>query len=88
LSKTLAKATGLNDEAFIGAAYRRILARPPGPGELRECRDFLARTGADASTPTPVVNRAGAIATPAEDLRQRQNLILVLFNHNDFITVR
>ena len=88
LSRTLTTDAGANDDAFIAAAFRRILARPPGANELRECRDFLVQASAVSSTPTPAVNRSDASPKASDNLRPRQNLVLVLLNHNDFITIR
>jgi hypothetical protein len=56
-------------DAFIHAAFLRILAREATADELSACRQFLA----DAKT------------TPE---RARQDLVVVLFNHNDFVTIR
>lgn len=61
------------DESFVQQAYARILGRPPGPEELRLCREFLDR---------PPQTQAGNPARP------RENLVLVLFNHHEAVTVR
>jgi hypothetical protein len=53
-------------------AFLRILARPPKAAELRHCLEFL--TGLEKG-------RGGTRTAKA-------NLILVLFNHNDFLTIR
>jgi hypothetical protein len=57
-----------DDEAFLKAAYERVLARVPTAEEVAACRDFLT----SSSTPS----------------RAREQLILVLFNHHDFVTIR
>ena len=51
-------------EAFVNAAFIRILAREPKADELTLCKEFLAN---------------GA---------RRENLVMVLFNHNEFVTIR
>jgi hypothetical protein len=77
----------------ITTAFQTLLSRPPTADELTACREFLteqtsqfaaadklqAFTGA-AVAPVP------AAAVPAE--RAFENLVHVLLNHNDFITVR
>jgi hypothetical protein len=74
LARSLAAA---NDEAFVTEVTLRILCRRPTKEELRLCLDFLH------SPPE------GAAAESARDPgRARANLVLVLFNHNEFVTVR
>jgi hypothetical protein len=69
-------ATASGDEAFITQIYQRVLARAPQPEEARLCREFL-------------VSDHGSKDTAADQiLRRRSHLVLVLFNHNDFVTVR
>jgi hypothetical protein len=68
LAKNLGDQSGASAEQFIGAAFVRILARPPTPEEESTCRQFLAES-----------KDAG---------RGRENLVIVLFNHNDFVTIR
>jgi hypothetical protein len=60
------------DEAFVRQAFRTVLARKPRAAELELCRDFLAGRSVEA----------------AGKARARENLLLVLFNHNDFVTIR
>lgn len=61
-------------DAFIEEAYLRILSRRPDEVEHQLCRDFLlASVKAEGSQPTR---------------EQYQKLITVLFNHNDFVTIR
>jgi hypothetical protein len=57
----------MDDAAFVAAAFRCVLARPPTPAEAEECLKFL-----DENDPE----------------RSRERLIHVLFNHNDFVTIR
>jgi hypothetical protein len=68
--------TAPDDEAFIMQAYQRVLARAPQPEEVRLCREFLAS------------NEAGNNREADHRQRRRTHLVLVLFNHNDFVTVR
>jgi hypothetical protein len=74
--------TPQDDEAFIQRAYASILARSAQSDELVLCREFLQ----------PAVRAALAprrhLPLDSSRKRQRENLILVLLNHNDFVTVR
>lgn len=58
-------------------AFVRVLGRRPTAAEARECDRFL-------TIPVP----ASASATEKARLRAVENLVLVLFNHSDFVTVR
>ena len=87
---------GAKDEAgahFIEAAFVRILCREPTADERAACADFLRQQAvmlADAKNLTPFFAGPDASVPPAADPQQRarENLIHVLFNHNDFVTVR
>jgi hypothetical protein len=71
LAETLADpaACDCDPNAFVRAAFLRILARPATDAERAECATFLAES-------------------PLPAARARQDLLTVLFNHNDFVTVR
>jgi len=80
-------------ERFIQAAFVHILCRPPTADELAACREFLAsESAALANTTSLTAFTAGPAATvnPSVDpaQRARENLVHVLFNHNDFVTIR
>jgi hypothetical protein len=74
-ARTLAQSLSVtaDGEQFITQAFWRILARPPRKEELRLCTDFLSEQSKTHD---------------GEKSRARENLVLVLFNHNDFVTVR
>ncbi|MCA9231410.1 MAG: PSD1 domain-containing protein [Planctomycetales bacterium] len=79
--------------SFVEAAFRQILARPPAEQELSLCLEFLAKQSATlAETDSLTIFRGGSEAAvkPATDPLQRaqENLVHVLMNHNDFVTVR
>jgi len=81
------------DEAFITAAFERVLGRLPTSEERTACQDYLtaqSRRLADRSTLTPFSAGPAAAVPAAADpgQRARENLVHVLFNHNDFITIR
>jgi hypothetical protein len=80
-----------SDGAFVAAAFERVLSRPPTQDEITLTTAFLeeqSRTasvaGRPASGPETDPNK------PAGDprLRARENLVHVLLNHNDFVTIR
>jgi hypothetical protein len=76
---------------FVVAVFEEILSRAPTQAESARCVEFLqsqSRWLADTkSGPTlPASTAAIVVADPVA--RARENLVLVLFNHNDFVTVR
>jgi hypothetical protein len=64
---------------YVRLAFQSILGRPPNHDELIHCIHFLAQTNSSASELTP---------TTAETSTRYPSLLRVLFNHNDFITIR
>jgi hypothetical protein len=77
LAARLTAAVGDSPERLVAEAFSRVLGRRPTPAEERECLGFL-------NPAQPVSNSSSAKA------RQRavENLVLVLFNHSDFVTIR
>ncbi|MHA3770841.1 DUF1553 domain-containing protein [Verrucomicrobiota bacterium sgz303538] len=92
LAKQLAGEAAENDEFFIRRAFERVLARPAKPEELTACMAFLRGNAApQESAVTQISNPSadkGAAIPASSSARARENLILVLFNHNDFVTIR
>jgi hypothetical protein len=83
LAKALSDEVRSNDE-FVSASFHRILARDPKRAERELCLDFL-----NARTKDATVTKASASEKAADPgLQARENLLLVLLNHNDFITIR
>ncbi|MSU35630.1 MAG: DUF1553 domain-containing protein [Pedosphaera sp.] len=76
LARRLQASFEADPDRAVGDAFRYVLARSPTAGELRECHCFLE------SQSQPVSPEAG------RSNRALENLALVLFNHNDFVTVR
>jgi hypothetical protein len=82
------------DVEFITAAFEQVLARPPAAEERARCEAFLKQHAAllaDVKLLTPLANPAGPSAVaPSSDPRQRarENLVHVLLNYNDFVTIR
>ena len=88
LAKSLSARASGDDEQFISLAYRQVLARRPTLDESRLCLKFLGTKSADKPEATPVLNKPVNAAQSTSALRSRENLILVLLNHNEFVTVR
>jgi Protein of unknown function (DUF1553)/Protein of unknown function (DUF1549) len=92
LARTL-NAQADDDTKFVRQAFLQILARPPNKEELQLCRAFLEKKSersplkANEST-TAVANKPADNASARPDVRARENLVLILFNHNDFLTIR
>jgi hypothetical protein len=93
LSELAAKQKGKDpDQAFVAIAYEQILGRVPTTAEATECRDFLRSQTEllhDPAKLSAVVGGAKATVAAAKDpiQRARENLTLVLYNHNDFVTI-
>ena len=80
-------------DVFITIAFEQVLSRKPNSQELRFCRDFLSAQAArlaDKKNLTTFSGKATAGTKPSDDpkLRAKENLVHVLLNHNDFVTVR
>ncbi|MGV3719862.1 MAG: DUF1553 domain-containing protein, partial [Actinomycetota bacterium] len=89
LARQLHAATSADSRAFVTAAFERVLARAATPAELTECTAFL-ETQSKLFPAASGRDGAKDASAPATDgaLRARENLILVLLNHNDFVTIR
>ncbi len=77
LAKTLTKEAS-DDARFVDAAFLRMLGRRPTPPERSECLGYLTEQGRKLSQEGP--------EKPSD--RARADLVHVLFNHNDFVTIR
>ena len=98
LAKRVSDEVGLADEsprvvAFIHAAFEHVLSRSPRPEEVAACERFLrANTDLHRSGPKTAFSAAAGpnVTAAASDPHQhaRENLIHVLFSHNDFVTIR
>jgi hypothetical protein len=83
----------LHDRAFVIAAFERVLGRLPTNDETTACEEYLRATTKQLANLSGLVafssGPAAAVAPSAEAAqRARENLVHVLFNHNDFVTIR
>jgi hypothetical protein len=86
-------ATIESDAAFVSVAFEQVLTRSPSEAEAAECRAFLARQAerlAAAGGLAPFATGPTATVPAAADPHQRarENLVHVLMNHHEFVTVR
>lgn len=80
---------GADAEAFVAAAFELVLSRPPSTEEAAECASFLreqSKLYGVSKNPTAAVNEN--MPSPDPIVRSRENLVRVLMNHNDFVTIR
>jgi hypothetical protein len=94
ISQSRLLAAKLKDEPdFLAASFESVLCRPPTEQERALCDDFLAKQCkalAEKSSLTPFNTGEPAPVPPSDDPKQRarENLVHVLVNHNDFVTIR
>ena len=86
-------ATELADEHdFVSAAFTAVLSRLPTAEEASRCNAFLQQhVVLLQETPRQPFPAGGSATQPAATdlvVRAKQNLIHVLFLHNDFVTIR
>jgi mono/diheme cytochrome c family protein len=79
--------------AFVDAAFQRILNRAATADERAECAAFLSAQAERFTQPSSLTpftaGEASPVAASADPhQRARENLVHVLLNHNDFLTVR
>jgi hypothetical protein len=92
LAGLLARSHG-DPDGFIAAAFERVLSRAPTPDEQAACAEYLAEQTRRLASPsglTPFTEGPAPAVPPSNDpaQRARENLVHVLMNHNDFVTVR
>lgn len=82
-----------NQATFITAAFEAVLGRPPSAKERTRVEEFLSKQVELFRNPTRLTlfgTGSPAELRPATEpyLRARENLVHVLFNHNEFVTIR
>jgi hypothetical protein len=94
VSRAVAKQLEMMEDgpAFVSAAFERVLGRTPTVEERKRCIEFLQDqtvfyTSPEKLTPFPP---GPTVTPPSTDhaQRAREDLVHVLLNHNDFVTVR
>ena len=93
LAAKIGPVTTETQAAFVKAGFEHVLCRPSTDQEQAFCRDFLekqVRLLTERKGLTPFTGGAPSPVPPAADpqLRAREDLIHVLFNHNEFVTIR
>jgi hypothetical protein len=88
-----AAADGTTAGGFVIAAFEQVLGRPPTAEERTRCLRFLSEQATllqDPAKLTAFPPGPDGVVPPAADpaQRARENLVHVLFNHNDFVTIR
>jgi hypothetical protein len=91
LARSLAAKVGTDPALFTKSAFETVLTRLPTPDELAECTAFLQKQEdyfRTAKLPALAPSTDGL--TPSADpvMRARENLVHVLFNHHEFVTIR
>jgi hypothetical protein len=96
LAADLGKEVGSDEaanSAFLVNAFEQVLSRPPTDEEKAACVRFLAdqtKRLKDASSLTAFSSGEAGATKPSADpaQRAREDLVHVLLNHNDFVTIR
>jgi len=78
---------------FLDTVFLRVLGRGPSRSERTVCLEFLAGQASllgQSGKLTPFGSGQKIPISPAQQphLRARENLVLVLLNHNEFLTIR
>ena len=94
LARKLSAESSVQSADFIKIAFEQVLSRPPRAEEAAACAEFLTQQERFYQEKRALLTgTAGApvdTAKPSADpiLRARENLVHVLINHNDFVTIR
>ena len=86
-------AANLPRDGFVEAAFEAVLNRPPSSGERDDASTFLVQQAHLLSDPSKLKPFETGVATPLKPSkdpaqRARENLVHVLFNLNEFVTIR
>jgi hypothetical protein len=79
---------------YISAAFEQLLSRTPTADELQTCLDFVTqqvgRYSDSANTFGATTSDAADLSKPSADpaTRARENLVHVLLNHHEFVSIR
>ncbi len=93
LARKISNKVGKNAKRFVVSAFESVLGREPSQGEKEESLKFLERQTAllgNSRQLTRFESGPSAELPPSTDpsLRAREGLVHVLFNRNEFVTIR
>ena len=94
LSEQISQETPNNaNTVFVEQAFQHVLLRMPNEAEKAECLSFLQQQSEKLTSGTALTAFTGGAENPNKPsadplLRARENLVHVLYNHHDFVTVR
>lgn len=90
LARELATRHGDSAAAFVREAFERILSRGPTREEQGECLSYLENQTRKLRPIKPASNAPSnpRHASPDPAIHARENLVHVLLNHHDFVTIR
>lgn len=92
LARKLTTQVGSDSTAFVKATYEQVLGHAPSREDLADCLSFLEQETQRLAKekPTPPARQGTDDLPPSPDpsVRARENLVHVLFNHHDFVTIR
>ena len=81
----------IEDLQFVDRAFEAVLGRAPSAEERAVCQQFVNEQATRLAAPLRLFDAGPAAAVPASGdphQRAREGLVHVLFNHNDFVTIR
>jgi len=95
LASRLTRECGEDSKLVMDRAFRKILGRFPTEEEKEICLKFLSEprsasaqiASTESKFPIPAVGSEPGLL-PEKRARSLEHLILVLFNHNEFVTIR
>ncbi|MFM9961675.1 MAG: DUF1553 domain-containing protein [Planctomycetaceae bacterium] len=93
LSEAPAGAELTSDPEFLRAAFERVFNRAPNADELARTETFLQRQAAALADPSKLTRTSTGVNSslaPSADsrMRARENLVHVLLNYHEFVTIR
>jgi hypothetical protein len=78
-------------QQFVEMAFESLLTRRPTSAELTECQIFLdkmTRFNSDSNQSNTATQIKGEGPSPDPTIRSREQLVHVLMNHHEFVTIR
>lgn len=94
VARKLTTECGEDSPAFVAAAFEQVLARPASKAEIETAIWFLVQQSKyfeeNASRLEDAAKNLEGASQPSREppLRARENLVHVLLNHSDFVTIR